>query len=281
MISFIRLYRIFLVSASMAILVVALKYVLHILGFEPVEQSSLHNSVISSVTFVIGFLLSATIADYKESERMPSEFAAQVENMYDDAASIYQNYPTFDIEGFRSQMYKIATGFTKDARRRSYDVRNDIRGLLPYFAEMEKGGVPANFIVKLKQQQMALLRSRHRVNYIQRIKFIPSATILARSIVIVLIALLLVTDINPFYGGLVMIGLISFILIYMLILIRVISTPFHKAGRTQDDVSLFLIKDAVNYLKNQAEEGNVRRFMCGEISSRRKYNFCNETNCSR
>ena len=240
MISFIRLYRIFLVSASMAILVVALKYVLHILGFEPVEQSSLHNGVISSVTFVIGFLLSATIADYKESERMPSEFAAQVENMYDDAASIYQNYPTFDIEGFRSQMYKIATGFTKDARRRSYDVRNDIRGLLPYFAEMEKGG--------------GLLRSRHRVNYIQRIKFIPSATILARSIVIVLIALLLVTDINPFYGGLVMIGLISFILIYMLILIRVISTPFHKAGRTQDDVSLFLIKDAVNYLKNQANK---------------------------
>ena len=119
---------------------------------------------------------------------------------------------------------------------------------------MEKGGVPATFIVKLKQQQMALLRSRHRVNYIQRIKFIPSATILARSIVIVLIALLLVTDINPFYGGLVMIGLISFILIYMLILIRVISTPFHKAGRTQDDVSLFLIKDAVNYLKNQANK---------------------------
>lgn len=151
-------------------------------------------------------------------------------------------------------MYKITTGFTKDARRRSYDVRNDIRGLLPYFADMEKGGVPANFIVKLKQQQVALLRSRHRVNYIQRIKFIPSATILARSIVIVLIALLLVTDINPFYGGLVMIGLISFILIYMLILIRVISTPFHKAGRTQDDVSLFLIKDAVNYLKNQANK---------------------------
>ena len=109
MISLIRLYRIFLVSVLMAILVVALKYVLHILGFEPVEQSSLHNGVISSVTFVIGFLLSATIADYKESERIPSEFAAQVENMYDDAASIYQNYPTFNIEGFRNQMYKSHT----------------------------------------------------------------------------------------------------------------------------------------------------------------------------
>ncbi len=249
----VRLFRVFWLSLFAAVFVVVLKYFLHYIGFEPVEQSSLHNSVISSVTFVIGFLLSATIADYKESERIPAEFAAQIEDMYDDAASIYKSYPVFDIDGFRQQLRKVAMGFSEDARRRSYDARNDIRKLMLYFSDMEKGGVPANFIVKLKQQQAALLRARHRVNYIQRIKFIPSATILARSIVAALIALLVVTDIDPFYGGLAMVGLISFILIYMLILIRVISTPFHKAGKTQDDVSLFLIKDAVDYLKNQQE----------------------------
>ena len=111
--------------------------------------------------------------------------------------------------------------------------------------------MPANFVVKLKQQQVALLRSRHRVNYIQRIKFIPSATILARSIVMALVVLLMITDIHPFYGGLVMVGLITFILVYMLILIKVISTPFHKAGKTQDDVSLFLISDAAEYLQGK------------------------------
>ena len=114
---------------------------------------------------------------------------------------------------------------------------------------MEQGGVPPNFIVKLKQQQTALLRARHRVNYIQRIKFIPSATILMRSIVVALIGLLVVTNIEPFFGGLLIAGLITFILVYMVVLIRVISTPFHKAGKTQDDVSLFLITDAVEYLK--------------------------------
>lgn len=248
-----RVYRIFWISAVASLLVMVLKYTLHFFGFEPVEQSSLHNSVISSVTFVIGFLLSATIADYKESERIPSEFAAQIEDMYDDAAAIHSAYGVFDLDGFRQQLRKVALGFTEDARRRSYDARDDIRGLTPYFVDMEKGGVPANFIVKLKQQQVILLRNRHRVNYIQRIRFIPSATILARSIVGALIALLVVTDINPFYGGLVMVGLISFILIYMLLLIRTISTPFHKAGKTQDDVSLFLINDAANYLKNQAK----------------------------
>ena len=58
--------------------IVLLKYGFHLLNWEPIEQSSLHNGVLSSATFVIGFLLSATIADYKESERLPSEFSARI-----------------------------------------------------------------------------------------------------------------------------------------------------------------------------------------------------------
>lgn len=251
MLTQLRIFRIFWIAALVGAGVVASKYGLHVLGFEPVEQSSLHNSVVSSVTFVIGFLLSATIADYKESERIPADFAAQLEDMYDDAAAIHASYPAFDLDGFRQQLRDVAVGFNEDARRKSYDARQDIRGLTQYFSQMEAGGVPANFVVKLKQQQVALLRSRHRVNYIQRIKFIPSATILARSIVMALVILLMITDIHPFYGGLVMVGLITFILVYMLILIKVISTPFHKAGKTQDDVSLFLISDAAEYLQGQ------------------------------
>lgn len=243
-----KLFRIFLIALGAALLVTVTKYLFHMYGLEPIEQSSLHNGAISSVTFVIGFLLSATITDYKESERMPADFAAQVEDMYDDARNIYANYPVFDLDGFRKQLRKVAHGFGKEVRHRTYDARTDIRGLGPYFAEMEAGKVPPNFIVKLKQQQTTLLRHRHRVTYIQQIKFIPSATILARSIVIAMIGLLLVTNVDPFYGGLAITGIISFVLIYMLVLISVISLPFHKAGRTRDDVSLFLINNTIQYL---------------------------------
>jgi len=230
---------------------VVVKYIFHQIEWEPIEQTSLHNSVISSVTFVIGFLLSATIADYKESERIPSDFASNIEDMYNDAESIYASYPTFDLDGFRKQLHRVAKGFGQDARNKSYDARKDIRALGVFFADMEIGKVPPNFIVKLKQQQTQLLRSRQRVNYIQRIKFIPSATILARSIVIGVIALIMLTNIDPFYGGLVISGIISFVLIYMLVLIQVISTPFHEAGKTQDDVSLFLVNDAAKYLSKK------------------------------
>lgn len=231
--------------------IVILKYIFHNLGWEPIEQTSLHNSVISSVTFVIGFLLSATIADYKESERIPSDFASNLEDMYDDAAQIHAAYPVFDLAKFKKQLNAVAFGFSRDARKKSYDARKDIRALGTYFAAMEAGKVPPNFIVKLKQQQTQLLRSRQRVNYIQRIKFIPSASILARSIVIAVIILIVLTNIDPFYGGLVISGIISFTLMYMLILIHVISTPFHEAGKTQDDVSLFLINDAAEYLSKK------------------------------
>lgn len=251
--SSVKLFRIFWISFVAAVLVVVVKYLFHALNWEVIQQSSLHNSVVSSVTFVIGFILSATIADYKESERIPSDFAAHIEDMYDDAAAIHASYPVFDLDGFRLQLRKIAVGFNKDVRIKSYDARQDIRGLAPYFVAMEAGKVPANFIVKLKQQQAQLLRSRHRVNYIQRIKFIPSATILARSIVAMVIILLLITNIDPFYGGLVIVGLITFVLLYILILINVISTPFHAAGKTRDDVSLFLINDAASYLSKRRD----------------------------
>jgi hypothetical protein len=253
----IKLFRIFWIALGAALFLVTLKYLFHALGWEVIEQSSLHNGVISSVTFVIGFLLSATIADYKESERIPSEFSSTIEDMYDDATAIHQNYPVFDLDGFRRQLRKVALGFGKEVRKGSHNASQDIRDLAPFFAAMEQGKVPPNFVVKLKQQSTTLLRNRQRVNYIQRIKFIPSATILARSIVLMTLALLLFTNIDPFYGGLSIVGIICFILTYILILINVISTPFHAAGRTQDDVSLYLVKNTAEYLSRNNEKYDV------------------------
>ncbi|MEY3871617.1 MAG: hypothetical protein RLZZ296_612 [Pseudomonadota bacterium] len=241
-------YRIFLIAILCSVAIVTLKFLFHYFNFEPIEQSSLHSSVSSGVFFVVGFILSATIADYKESERIPSDFSAAIDDMYEDAKAIHPSYPVFDLEGFRQQLHAVALSFGKDVREKSHDARKEVRALAAYFSSMESGKVPPNFIVKLKTQQFSLLRSLYRASYIQRISFIPSATILVRSTVALLIALLLLTNVDPFYGGLALVGLISFILIYMLILIDTISTPFHAEGKTRDDVSLFLMSEVAQHL---------------------------------
>ncbi len=251
MIQKLKLYNIFIKSFSVAVLLVLFKFLFHYLGWEPIEQSSLHNAAISSVIFVMAFLLSATIADYKESERIPAEFSANVEDMYDDAASIHQSYPVFDLKAYRKQLKLITEGFSSDARHDKHDARIDIRGLDKFFVDMEKGKVPPNFIVKLKQQQTTLLRLRHRVNYIQRIKFIPSASLLAYTIVSLALLLLLLTNVDPFYGSMAIVGIVSYVMVYMLLLLEVISVPFQEEGKTRDDVSLFLLEDTIEYLEQK------------------------------
>lgn len=243
--------RILGISFAIALLLVSIKLTIHNLGWETLSASSLHNSVISGVFFVIGFLLSATVTDYKESERIPSEFASVLENMYEDALYTHGKYKDFDIVAFRKQLIKVARYFRKDVRYKSRKARQEVHLLNKTFVEMETAGVPPNFIVKLKQQQAQLARVLFRVNYIQKINFIPSATILTRSLVVITAALLIFTKIEPLYGGMLIAGIIIFILTYMLLLIKVISTPFHAAGKTQDDVSLFLIDEAVDYLEKQ------------------------------
>lgn len=241
-VNILRKYRLFLISVMVAAAVIGAKFILHRLQLETIELGSLHSSLISGVIFVLGFLMSATIADYKEAERIPADVASAVENMQEDVRSIAKNYPKFNAAAYDDQLKKVARAFAGDVRNsHSNQARRHISQLTQLNAQLEDAGVPANFIVKLKQQQAMILRQLHRVNYIQRITFIPSATILAWSIVILAIGLLLATEIEPFFGGMILTGGLSFILIYVLQLLNVIRTPFHDEGKTQDDVSLFLL----------------------------------------
>jgi hypothetical protein len=196
----------------------------------------------------VGFLLSTTIADYKESERIPAELASAIEDMYEDGKAIHGSYPGFDLVAYKKQLRRIAQSFAVDVRHKRHSTRIQVYKLNHFFAEMESAKVPPNFIVKLKQQQSQVLRLLARVTYIQRIMFIPSARILARSIIPLTLGLILFTEIEPIVGGMVIAAAISFILIYILQLIQIISTPFHGKGKTQDDVSLFLIDETVRHL---------------------------------
>jgi len=154
----IKSYRIFFIALGVTIAIVVVKYILHAFGLELVEQTSLHNSMISSVIFVIGFVLSDTIADYKESERIPAEFASTVENMYEDAKEIHKTYGAFDLGLFRGNLIDVLAAFREGTRVNRKGARREIAELNKTFGEMERAKVPPNFIVKLKQQQVIIMQ---------------------------------------------------------------------------------------------------------------------------
>lgn len=253
------------VPSRRALLVRTLPLVLAIVGTEVlVEQlgwtfivvSPLHTSIVAGAIFIVGLTLAGTMADYKESERLPTEIAASLEAIYREGAYVKQLHPDFDLDRLAAIISEIPHTLRADLV--TSDTTSTIRAveqLTASFLEMERLGVPPNYITRLKQEQAQIVRNLMRVSYIQRIDFLPSAYTLVEIILVLVIFVLVFTEIaNPVTDA-VMIGFISLIFLYILRLLRVLDSPFQAAGSGLDDVSLYQI-DALHTQMHSRANGH-------------------------
>ena len=122
-----------------------------------------------------------------------------------------------------------------------------IEDLSATFLELEDSDVPANYVVRLRQEQAGLRKAVLRIYHLQyREEFLPSAKAMIVSIVLVILAVLMFTDMGGLAESLVTLAFLSFFFLALLRLLNVIDKPF-KVGheRTDDDVSLFLLNEFI------------------------------------
>lgn len=252
--SFIRNYRLFWETTVIVAGIVLLKLVADRLGFEFINVSGLFTSVIAGGVFVLSIILSGVIADFKESEKIPSDIATALESIYEDARSICESFPEVDVETMRVRLVHVIREILVAIKSaHPDDALASISGISASLVQMEKAGVPANYIVKLRQDQAAVRRVIHRLHYIQTIQFLPSAYILAETIVILIVALLTFSKLEPWLDGLILTAFVSYLFIFLLKLIRLVETPFKgEPDRTRDDISLFLLRELLTRLESPA-----------------------------
>ena len=70
--------------------VVAAKLAAHWLGWEIISLNPLFSGIVAANVFLMGFLLSGVLADYKESERLPGELAASIETITDEVETLWE-----------------------------------------------------------------------------------------------------------------------------------------------------------------------------------------------
>ncbi len=75
----------------LVILVAILKFLSHKFGLEIMELNALFTSLVAGTIFLIGFLISGVLSDYKESEKIPSELSASMKTLFDDTYTIYKS----------------------------------------------------------------------------------------------------------------------------------------------------------------------------------------------
>ena len=88
--------------------------------------------------------------------------------------------------------------------------------------------------------------------HVQRTEFLPSAYLLIQAIVVIIITVLAFMEIEPEYEAIIILAFISFFFISLLWLLKIMDRPFHVDERTDDDVSLFLLRSFVDRLNGSA-----------------------------
>lgn len=240
-------WKIALKTIPFVVIILLLKFFAHYFGYEFLTLSSLFTAIISANIFLIGFLISGTLVDYKESEKLPSDLSASLETMADEAMIIYQNKKSLEAKKFLlklSQFNKSLIGWFYK-KERTNEMMNKLRSFNDDFLAFESQ-TQANFIVRLKQEQNLTRKIIKRIDTIRDTSFLGTGYVVAEIMTFLLVLGLIFIKMDPFYEGAVFVFIVSFILIYMNYFIKDLDNPFeyNENDSLDDEVSLKPILDS-------------------------------------
>lgn len=228
------------------LLVGILKFTAHFLGVEFLPLTSLFTAIISANIFLIGFLITGVLSDYKESEKMPGDLAVSLEAIADELAIMYmskkQKIVKETILHTQSLTSNIVGWFHKKVKTTS--LFEQIQGYNEYFLAFEPL-TQANFIVRMKQEQSSIRRIITRIHTIRETSFSEAGYAIAEIISFLLITGMIFLKLDPFYENVFFVIFVSFILIYMVMLIKDLDNPFgyYKTDNMSEEVSLKPLSD--------------------------------------
>jgi hypothetical protein len=233
---------------------VGLKYAMHMLGWEVISLSPLFSGLLAATFFLLGFLISGVLTDYKESEKLPGEIAVSLEAIADEADYLYRSRRLAHAKEIGARLIALADAI-RDwfyGRVKTPDLLDRLTALNDDFVALGPDA-PPNFLVRMKQEQSALRRILIRIQIVRETSFVSSGYAIAEISASLLILGFLLARIDPFYESLFFVGLITFLFIYMITLIRDLDDPFEYEGDGggPDEVSLKPIEDAAARLRRR------------------------------
>jgi hypothetical protein len=221
-----------------------LKFGAHLLGWEviPKEMTSFFPSILTGIIFLLGFLLAGVVTDYKESEKIPNELAASLYTLWHEVEYVKHVSNSKYAENLKSKI----KSFVPTLKRDFFILRNDnLEKLLDSFSsdiiEMGKEGVPPNFIVRMKTEVTALKKTVNRISVIKSTDFVPSVFVSIKTIAILFLTVYCLLNVEPWWVGLILVSIFTFIIFSILLLIKDMDDPFEydeSDDVKSDEVSL-------------------------------------------
>jgi predicted membrane chloride channel (bestrophin family) len=239
-----------------AVIIIAKLIVHHYFNAEFIPVNAIFSALIGANVFLMGFLISGILSDYKESEKIPGEIAAAVLSIADEIKYIgLKSGDTLFVKERFMKMKELASGIKKWLHKeaRYGDITGMIDNLSEEFLLMERYTAP-NYIARLKQEQNNLRKLIIRVHTIRETDFIFSGYFIAATTTFFLIFGMIFMKIEPFYESLFFVALTSYLMIYLLKLIRDLDNPFgYYEKSSMEDVSLHPINKAIERISENID----------------------------
>jgi hypothetical protein len=210
-----------------ALLVVLLKLGADLLDLNGFQLSPLLTGAVAAEVFIIGFLLTGTASDFKEAERLPGEIVSSLETIADECLIIREELRLPEAQMCLADLVALGRSIREWlVRNRGFDeVMADLRQLNGYFMVFAPA-IQAGFTGRLKSEQATIRRLVIRMDTMRRTSYVSAGYLIAEVFAVLLVLVMLVTDLGPLGPTLALVGLVSYLLIYMLGLIRDLDDPF-------------------------------------------------------
>ncbi len=256
-------WKLMVTTLPLVFAALGLKLVLeYVLKFEGVIEFSDVGLVLTGGVFLIGFMLAGTMADYKESEKLPGELAGNLEAIEDLLDQVSVTKPQLSASTMKASVYKT-TESIRDwlLRKVTYaQMCTELTHLATVIQRLEHEGLA--FQASYGLGELKKLRNTcTRIQVISRTGFLPAGYALLETLAGLVLALLMLAKFKTFLAEIILVPFVTLIFIYMIRLIRDIDDPFEysdKGRKSSAEVDLFPFEDFRERLKLRMAEVEAR-----------------------
>jgi predicted membrane chloride channel (bestrophin family) len=219
--------RLLIGALPWAVGVVLLKWIADATDLQPLNLSPLLAGAIAAEVFILGFLLAGTAGDFKEAERLPGEIAASLETMADECLITYEDLKLPEARTCLQLLIEISGSIRMwlMSDRGFDDVMSDIRALNRPFRVMAPA-IQAGFTTRLKSEQASVRKTVVRMDTMRRTSYVAAGYLIAEVTAVLLAVIMILTDLEDLAPTLCLVGLITYLLFYLVGLIRDLDNPF-------------------------------------------------------
>ena len=240
-----------------------IKVLVHSFGLERFSVTPLFSAMVASTVFLVSFLLSGVLTDFKESEKIPGQIASSLQTLDLEIRAITVYNPKVEADivapihavaelGWAIHAWlheKIDTQDVHAIHRRTHRQVAKAASLLS--ASTLRG--------RLMNEMALLLNLVNRIEVIRETDFVPLVSWMADIAAFFLSAGLVFAKSDSLWESIFFLFVITFLIVFLLRLIEDIDNPFgYIDRRSAEDVSLDVLNSSLKRLQEALPDQSLQ-----------------------